>query len=145
LTSYPDISFLFSLYLPDANTRAAEQEYRSSQPSLTFTPFNEVELITAFEARIFRREMRPSQIRAAFRLLQADIDAGVLVRKPVPQSVYERAIELSRRHTRRIGARALDILHVAIALELGAEVFFTFDRRQHRLARAAGLRIRPTP
>jgi predicted nucleic acid-binding protein len=145
LTSYPDTSFLFSLYLPDANARAAELEFRRSQPSLIFTPFNEVELITAFEARIFRREVRPPQIRAAFRALEADIDAGVLVRQPVRESAYERAITLSRRHTRRIGARALDILHVAIALELGADAFFTFDRRQHRLARAAGLRIHPAP
>ena len=145
MTSYPDTSFLFSLYLPDANARAAELEFRRSQPSLIFTPFNEVELITAVEARIFRREVRPSQIHAALRALRADIEAGVLIRNPVPEAAYERAIDLSRRYTRRIGARALDILHVAIALELGAETFFTFDRRQHRLARGAGLRIRPTP
>jgi predicted nucleic acid-binding protein len=40
---------------------------------------------------------------------------------------------------RREGARALDILHVAVALELQAASFFTFDRRQARLARSEGL------
>jgi hypothetical protein len=37
----------------------------------------------------------------------------------------------------------LDILHVAIALELRAGIFFTFDRRQSRLARRAGMIVRP--
>jgi hypothetical protein len=40
--------------------------------------------------------------------------------------------------------RSLDILHVAIALELGATLFLTFDHAQKRLAQAAGLKVRPT-
>ena len=145
MTSYPDTSFLVSLYVLDANSFRAQQEYRTTQPTLVLTSFGELELVAAFEARVFRREDPPAKIRAAFRALQADIEAGVLIRNPVPGSAYERAIELSKRHTHRIGARAFDILHVAIALELGAETFFTFDRRQHGLARAEGLRIRPAP
>jgi predicted nucleic acid-binding protein len=34
----------------------------------------------------------------------------------------------------------LDTLHVASALELGAERFWTFDERQAKLARAVGLK-----
>jgi predicted nucleic acid-binding protein len=40
----------------------------------------------------------------------------------------------------RLGNRTLDTLHVASALELKAERFWTFDDRQAKLARAAGLR-----
>jgi len=36
--------------------------------------------------------------------------------------------------------RDLDTLHVASALELKAERFWTFDERQKRLARAVGLK-----
>jgi hypothetical protein len=32
---------------------------------------------------------------------------------------------------------------VAIALELRADMFFTFDRRQSKLARRAGIIVRP--
>jgi hypothetical protein len=39
----------------------------------------------------------------------------------------------------------MEIVHVAIALELGAEIFFTLDRRPHNVARAAGLQARPAP
>jgi predicted nucleic acid-binding protein len=35
----------------------------------------------------------------------------------------------------------LDVLHVAIALELECKRFLTFDSRQQRLARAVGLKL----
>jgi predicted nucleic acid-binding protein len=40
----------------------------------------------------------------------------------------------------RLGVRSLDTLHVASALELRAEGFWTFDERQKRLARAVGVK-----
>ena len=36
--------------------------------------------------------------------------------------------------------RILDTLHVACAIELKAERFWTFDERQRKLAKAAGLK-----
>ena len=56
-----------------------------------------------------------------------------------PATMYERAQMLAGKRTALLGARALDILHVAVALELQAASFFTFDRRQARLARSEGL------
>jgi hypothetical protein len=53
--------------------------------------------------------------------------------------MYDVARQLSRRHTAKSGTRTLDILHVAAALVLHAESFYTFDRAQAQLARAAGL------
>ena len=46
-------------------------------------------------------------------------------------------------HTPTIGSPSLDILHVATALALGATEFCTFDTRQGKLARLAGLRVQP--
>ncbi len=37
--------------------------------------------------------------------------------------------------------RSLDTLHVALALELGATEFCSFDLRQSRMAAAAGLAV----
>ncbi len=54
--------------------------------------------------------------------------------------VFARARDLSMLHTPRLGLRALDILQVAIALEVNAKRFLTFDVRQRNLAEAAGLR-----
>jgi hypothetical protein len=34
-------------------------------------------------------------------------------------------------------------LHVALALESGAKIFLSFDARQRKLAKAAGLKVKP--
>jgi hypothetical protein len=49
--------------------------------------------------------------------------------------------QFARKHAARLGVRTLPSLHVASALELNAEQFWTFDDRQKKLAQAAGLRI----
>ena len=56
-----------------------------------------------------------------------------------PSRAWETAIELARKHGPTLGVRTLDSLHVACALELKAERFWTFDERQARLAEAVGL------
>jgi predicted nucleic acid-binding protein len=57
------------------------------------------------------------------------------------RAALSRAAELSQRHTPTLGTRALDVLHVACALELRCRRFLTFDQRQQRLAAAAGLKL----
>jgi predicted nucleic acid-binding protein len=57
----------------------------------------------------------------------------------VPILAYEVAARISRRRTFQLGVRTLDILHVASALVLKAEAFYTFDGRKRRLAKAEGL------
>ena len=52
-----------------------------------------------------------------------------------------RAEALGRRHTEALGARGMDILHVASALALKAGRFVTFDEKQRELARLAGLNV----
>jgi hypothetical protein len=42
-----------------------------------------------------------------------------------------------------LGVRSLDILHVAIAMSLGARTFLSFDDRQRALATRAGLTVVP--
>ena len=46
---------------------------------------------------------------------------------------------LAEMHGSTLGARTLDSLHVACALELNAQKFWTFDDRQAKLAEAVGL------
>jgi len=44
-----------------------------------------------------------------------------------------------------LGTRAVDVLHVAAALELGATGFFTFGLKQRKMAEATGLILNPVP
>ena len=57
----------------------------------------------------------------------------------LPGRAWETSIELARRYGPALGVRTLDSLHVACALELRADKFWTFDDRQAKLAEAAGL------
>jgi predicted nucleic acid-binding protein len=143
LIAYADTSFLASLYGEDAGSLHAIAEYEAAKPTLVVTAVGEFEFLNAFESRVFRKESSPAEVDAYFRAFGDDIRAGLLTRKGVPVNAYERAMLLARHHTRQLGARSMDILHVAIALEVGAHVFFTFDRVQRRVARAAGLTVRP--
>jgi hypothetical protein len=57
------------------------------------------------------------------------------------RATLKRASELSRQHTRSIGCRSLDIVHIASAVGLEFRYFATFDVRQQELARVAGLKV----
>lgn len=57
--------------------------------------------------------------------------------------VHRPAETLSKKHTRANGHRRMDFLHVATALHWGAKEILTFDARQHKLAAAAALKVKP--
>jgi len=113
---------------------------RAKLPVL-LTPFGELELTNAISLRLFRGELLPSKVKAAHTLVRKDIEDGVLALKPLPAAVFERAKLIARRRTPRLGTRTLDVLHVASALVLEADTFYTFDRSQGKLAKAEGLTV----
>jgi predicted nucleic acid-binding protein len=141
VSSYADSSFLVSLYTPDANSAEA-QACVTERNEVWLVPFGEFEFSNAIELRVFRKEITSHQAEQSLRAFEDDLGT-FLRRRPMPATVYDQALLLSRRHTRHNGVRALDILHVAISLALDAEIFLTFDRGQKKLARSAGLRVRP--
>jgi predicted nucleic acid-binding protein len=143
LIAYADTSFLASLYGADANSQQAAHQIETLHPTLVITPCGELELITAFEARAFRKLLTGPEVDASMQAFRADLGMGVLSRRPVPESAFMRAIALSKLYTRALGSRTLDILQVAIALEFDAQTFFTFDKDQAKLAKRAGLKVRP--
>jgi len=143
LIAYADTSFLASLYGTDANSEQALRQIETVHPRFLVTPFGELEFITAFEAQAFRKLLSAAELDDSMHAFRADLAMGVLVRRPVPHDALARAIALSKLHTRTLGCRTLDILQVAIGLELEADMFFTFDKDQAKLARRAGLTVRP--
>ena len=48
---------------------------------------------------------------------------------------------MSRQTTARLGTRTVDLLHVAIALELNVDCFYSFDRQQRKLAQVFELKL----
>jgi predicted nucleic acid-binding protein len=139
LSAYADTSFLVSLYILDTNSVEAALRMQRMPLPLIVTPFGELELATALQLRLFRRELPAAKTRAAFAAFRDDIAAGILAMTPMPDEVYAEARRLAQKWTRKFGTRTLDIIHVASALALGAENFHTFDERQLRLAKALKL------
>lgn len=142
MSSYADTSFLVSLYGRDVNSRAALALVEKRRPVFTITPFGETE----FTNIVFAVTARPSswtvwEARAIEEDFVNDLQAGVWQWEDVPAETWSRARELARRHAPKLGSRTLDTIHVASALALAAEDFYTFDRDQARLARAAGLPV----
>lgn len=143
-TTYPDSSFLASLVCRDANSAAASKYMQHNENELAFTPLHRIETRNALRNAAVRGEITEEERKKAFRRIEEDLRDGFFIPTPFSWTdILRRADELSERHREKDGQRTLDLLHVAIALELRASVFLSFDKRQRRLARAAGLRVKP--
>lgn len=140
MTTYLDTSFLVSLYTPDANSASALTAIRAAAGPFPLTSFCQLELTNAVELRVFRHEITAADAKQVLAALASDLVSGFLRPTPTPAAVYDEGLRLSRRHTAALGNRTLDILHVAAAVVLGLPTLYTFDRRQAKLARAAGLK-----
>ena len=142
MNSYADTSFLVSLYGRDVNSRSAIALARAHHPLFMVTPFGETE----FTSIVYAVTARPKgwtarEARAIEENFTHDLQTGVWRWEDLPSETWARARELARRYAPSLGCRALDALHVASALALAADDFYTFDRDQAQLARAAGLRV----
>jgi hypothetical protein len=140
LSAYADTSFLPSLYVLDNSSALAAGRMKRAKLPLLITPFGELELTNAVAPRLFRKELSASQGKAAHALIRKDLENGVLMVNALPASAFERARQIARRQTPRLGTRTLDVLASAVALH--ADTFYTFDTRQAKLAAAEGLFVR---
>ncbi len=141
MTSCVDASFLFSLYVLDVNSAAASAKMRRAVLPLLLTDLGKIEILNAVGLRLFRKELRPAQAKKVYGLFREDIEQGVVQILPLPAAAYQRAEQIARTHTPLLGTRTLDVLHVAGALVLKADAFYTFDQKQAGLATALGLRL----
>jgi predicted nucleic acid-binding protein len=138
-TIYADTSFFVSIYVQDGHSAAA-QELMNLNPRLWFCPLHLAECFHAIAQLVFYRRMSAADAQDIYRHLRSDQTAGLWIETPMPEKAFDLCADLARRYGPKLGVRTLDSLHVACALELRAEQFWTFDERQARLARAAGLK-----
>jgi len=141
LSRYADTSFLASLYSAESGTALAINFLRRQPLPVLVSSFAELELHNAVNLRLFRKEFTVAEAEDVRRDIEADFVRGLFLTCPLPDRCFERAQQLSQKRTKDVGTRAGDILHVAIALELKAEWFLTFDKRQQQLAKLEGLRV----
>ena len=141
LKVYLDTSFLISLYSPDANSTAAAHLMQASGNRHLVSTLTELEAINALQLRVFRKEISPAEAKSSRRDFEKDLREGVFQLIRLQDEMFQRAQQISRRTTPRLGTRTSDLLHVAAAVELKADCLYSFDHRQRKLALTLKLRL----
>jgi predicted nucleic acid-binding protein len=139
LNVYVDSSFVVSLYLTDVHSSEARRRVQGAPP-IILTPLHRAEWAYALGQHLFRGTVTAEKADRAHAQFVSDEAANVWREVPLPENAFELCADLARRYACKIGMRTLDTLHVACALELKAERFWTFDERQAKLAKAQGMK-----
>jgi predicted nucleic acid-binding protein len=150
--TYADSSFILRLVTGETDSPETIAEYRRlGSPRLFFLPLHALEVRNAILQRGFhqrrsissgRRQHVARERDTALARLEHLLSRGALLDVTLDMdAAIIRAANLSTAHTERLGARAIDLLHVAGALTLECELFLTTDARQAQLAKAEGLKV----
>lgn len=151
---YADTNFFSRLYLALAETteaaRLLETARAEASPPLPVTWVHRLETLNAFQLHVFtgkssgQTRVTPEQAAAAYAMFRTDLAQPTFLR-PVPLALPELEAqfeELALRHTAKHGFRTYDLLHVASALVLDCDTFWSFDLKASGLASLEGLRVR---
>jgi predicted nucleic acid-binding protein len=139
LSVYADSSFVVSLYLTDVHSPDARHRVQGAPP-LILTALHRAEWAHALGQHQFRGTLTAEAARRTNSQFVSDDAASLWREAPLPENAFALCADLARRYGPKLGTRTLDSLHVACALELKAERFWTFDERQAKLAKAVGFK-----
>lgn len=85
-----------------------------------------------------------AEAQSALEGIKRGLLEGLFICQSIPaKRLFPQATRLSLHHTLSATFGAMDVLHVASAMELGADTFLTFDGRQGEMAAAEGLNLKP--
>ena len=135
---YADSSFLISSYVQDSHVNEFLRRI-ATHPTVWTTPFHKVETAHGIHLHVFHKRLSHDAASRAWKHFLQDCAIGIWMTVPFPEKAWETGIGLAQRFAPTLGVRTLDSLHVACALELKTQKFWTFDDRQARLAEAVGL------
>lgn len=144
MKAYADSSFIVALYLlQSTSVVAAGFMQRHGQP-LPCTPWHRLEVRNALRLAVFHKLISSPQSKAQLKQMEVDLrEETLLVHTPVDWvAVLREAEKLGAARTEELGCRSADLFHVAAAVELGVDLFLSFDERQLKMAKAAGLSVK---
>lgn len=152
MSPYADTNFFTRAYLELPDSRKADQLLilaRSGESTpLPVTWLHRIETLNAFQLHVFlAREagqafISREQAALAYANFRGDIQSAEFLRSAAisPAELEKQFEELSLRHTAHHGFRAYDLLHVAAALTLKCDTFWSFDAKASKLAALEGLK-----
>ena len=137
---YVDTSVIVKLYVKEKHSLDASNWLKENNEAIPLTVFHELEFNNAINLKEFRGEIARDKTRLIMARFAEHESKGIYYRPQISWAdTFKYAVDLSRKHSRKTGSRALDILHVASALSIKADRFFTFDERQSKLVSLAGI------
>lgn len=152
MKTYADTNVFTAAHVPSENSAAALtliDELRASHGTpLPVTMLVKMEFTNALQRSLFvardgkqQTRITPEQLLLAEDAFLEELRAGVVWQaSSLTLASLESAFEmLAHRHTAKWGFRTYDILHVASALALGCDTFWTFDAKAKKLAALEGL------
>jgi predicted nucleic acid-binding protein len=147
VTIYPDTSFFIALRFANDFHHLAATRYVAQNESEVFlwSPWHRLEVGNAFRQLCLGEDpiLREGEARRIIRQLEADVRLGYFLHMEADwRDVLRTANEISAGYAFQQPCRAADLCHVAYAVELGTEVFVTFDSDQAKLAEATGLTVK---
>jgi len=144
MVAYADTGFLVSLYLAETTSQAADAALGPNRQPLPVIPLGMLEMRNAFNLAVKWQRITPAERDALWQDVEADLASGFLVPTTVSAAdLHAKARELSDRYSPTVGTRSLDLLHVAAAVLLKADTFFSFDERQRQAAKGEGMAVKP--
>jgi predicted nucleic acid-binding protein len=115
---------------------------RDANAEVLWTPWQRVEVFNSFCQAERAGLLARGDSRRVIRLLEQEIRMGYWPHVEFDWTDAVRtAGELRAEHSLRLVVRSMDLFHVAIAIEVGAEALLSFDTEQIALAEAAGLQV----
>lgn len=151
---YADTNFFTNLLLnlpftAEADRLLNEWSQDNSDP-FPVTRLLHHELVNAFQRLVYESNngspgytVTVGTARAAEASFELEIQQGqqLSIREPDARLLDDLYYDLVHRHTARHGFRTNDVLHVASALILGCDTFWSFDTKARKLAELEGLKV----
>lgn len=136
---YLDTSAFLKLYVREEGSESVQSALESQDQPIPVPEVLQWELLNALRLKVFWAELdgpTVDHLVALFddRLLRGQYLVPEINRDRLNADVRELTVT-----TQTIGARTLDIVHVALARQLQVSAFLTFDDRQRALAESAGV------
>jgi predicted nucleic acid-binding protein len=133
---YVDTSVLVALLTKEPATAAVTTWFVAATAPLVSADWCAVEFASAIAIKQRVGQLRPAYAKAAHSAFK-DLTTGGLRLLPVSREAFHRAAELCRPY--RGGLRAGDALHLAVAMEAGAKILASLDKRMNAEALQLGL------
>jgi predicted nucleic acid-binding protein len=119
---------------------------REPDARVLWTPWQRVEVFNTFRQAERARLIDSGESRQLIRLLEQEVRLGYWTHIEFDWTgAIRTACELAAEYSLKIIVRGMDLFHVAIATESGADAFLSFDAEQIALAEAAGLKVLRLP